>query len=98
MSVIKHLQACEDELVGYVVRFLVERGDGGLQLNDAVNEARAARETLPDRYWRCACGRIQLATLSTRVDSARKRGAPEYEDLLAERRKLTALLSSVQGA
>jgi len=98
VSVIKHLQACEDELLGKVVRLLMERGDGDLlRLNDAVHDARAARETLPDRYWTCACGRIQLATLTTRVDTARKQGAAEYQELLAERRKLSALLNGGEG-
>lgn len=98
MSVIKHLQACEDELLGKIVRLLMERGDGDLlRLNDAVHDARAARETLPDRYWTCACGRIQLATLTTRVDSARKRGGPEYEELLAERRQLATLLNAEES-
>jgi len=97
MSVIKHLQACEDELLGKIVRTLASSPDG-LSLSDAVYRAQLARETIPESVWPCACARIQLARLTTRIDTARKRAAPEYEDLLAERRKLTALLPSAQGA
>ena len=98
MSVIKHLQACEDELLGKIVRTLASSPDGGLSLSDAVSRTQLARETIPESVWPCACARIQLARLTTQIDTARKRNAPEYEDLLAERRKLTALLSSMQGA
>jgi len=98
MSVIKHLQACDDELLGKIVRTLASSPDGGLSLSDAVYRGQLARETVPESVWTCACARIQVATLTTRIDTARKRGAPEYEDLLAERRKLTALLPSAQGA
>ena len=97
MSVIKHLQACEDELLGKIVRTLASSPDGP-SLSDAVHRAQLLRETVPESVWTCACARIQVATLTTRVDTARKRGAPEYEELLTERRKLTALLSSAQGA
>jgi len=97
MSVIKHLQACEDELLGKIVRTLASSLDGGLSLSDALYRAQLARETIPESVWTCACARIQVATLTTRIDTARKRGAPEYEDLLAERRKLSALRNGKEG-
>ena len=97
MSVIKHLQACEDELLGKIVRTLASSLDGGLSLSDALYRAQLARETIPESVWTCACARIQVATLTTRIDTARKRGAPEYEDLLAERRKLSALRNGEEG-
>ena len=92
MSVIKHLQACEDELLGKIVRTLATPPDDP-SLSDAVHRAQLLRETVPESVWTCACARIQVATLTTRIDTARKRGAPEYEELLAERRKLSALLN-----
>jgi len=96
VSVIKHLQACEDELLGKVVRTLASSPDG-LSLSDAVHRAQLLRETVPESVWTCACARIHLARLTTRIDTARKRNAPEYEDLLVERRKLTALLNGGEG-
>ena len=92
MSVINHLQACEDELLGKIVRTLASSPDGP-SLSDAVHRAQLLRETVPESVWTCACARIHLARLTTRIDTARKRGAPEYEELLAERRKLSALLN-----
>jgi hypothetical protein len=97
MSVITHLQACDDELLGKIVRTLASSPDGGLSLSDAVYRTQLARETIPESVWTCACARIQLARLTTRIDTARKRNAPEYEDLLVERRKLSALLGGGEG-